>query len=53
MSIKPLFAIHSVLGIGTIVIYFMLSKKVDATTAATQPLKQMLSPKSRSIVGRI
>lgn len=52
-SIKPLFATYTVLGIAIIAIYFMLSKKVNATTVATQPLKQMLSPKSRRIVGRL
>jgi MFS family permease len=54
-SIKPLFILYSVLGIVVIAIYFTLSKNVELASGQehVKPLAQTLSPKSKSIVGKL
>jgi MFS family permease len=54
-SIKPLFIFYSVLGIVVIAIYLTLSKRVELESGEQQvkPLAQTLSPKSKSIIGKL
>lgn len=52
-SIKPLFLVYSVLGIGVIGIYFMLSNKIEVSGNIVKPVKQTLSPQSKQIVGKL
>lgn len=52
-SIRPLFLLYSALGIGVIVVYFMLSKKVEVSGTIVKPVTQTLSPQSKQIVGRL
>jgi MFS family permease len=57
-SIKPLFALYSIIGLGVLGIYFLISSRVelrnnnnDINTSA--PFKQTLSPKSKEIVTKL
>src|SRR5919197_1558018 len=63
-SIKPLFLLYSIFGIGVLVIYFLLSNKIEVegnnnnnnnnnTIKRTKPLKETLSPNSKEIVGKL
>lgn len=52
-SIKPLFLLYSILGIGVIAIYFMLSKQIEVSGNIVKPVTQTLSPQSKKIVGRL
>jgi len=64
-SIKPLFLLYSILGIGVVGIYFLLSKKIETAQTncslnrpekkkvAGRSVIQVLSPKSRRIVGKL
>lgn len=57
-SIKPLFLLYSVLGVTVVVIYFMLTKRVDLAAASgqeqlTKPGLKALSHESKNIVGRL
>lgn len=65
-SIKPLFLLYSVLGLGVVGIYFSLSKKIEISKYDDQDLNRperkskseissllSLSPKSRKIVGKL
>ena len=63
-SIRPLFLFYSIIGLGVLGIYFLISNKVEIgrnnnnnnTTTITnlsKPLKQTLSPKSKRIVGKL
>ena len=58
-SIKPLFILYSILGLGVLGIYFLISNKVevnrnnDNTTTNIQPLKRTLSPKSKEVVSKL
>ncbi len=60
-SIKPLFLFYSVVGIGVLGIYFLLSNKIeiessnniDTIKMPKKPLRQTLSPKSKEIVGKL
>ncbi len=65
-SIKPLFLFYSILGLGVLGIYFLLSKKIEIETLEgeekdennnkkkiPQSRKQTLSPKSKEIVGKL
>lgn len=53
-AIKSLFILYSILGIIVLAIYFMLSKKIElATGEITKPLTQVLSPKTKKIVGKL
>ncbi len=56
-SIKPLFLVYSALGIGTIVIYLLLSEKIEAPSSSSsyvsKPLTKILSPNSKRIVGKL
>lgn len=53
-AIKSLFMLYSILGIIVLAIYFMLSKKIElATGEITKPLTQVLSPKTKKIVGKL
>ena len=62
-SIKPLFLLYSIIGLGVLGIYFLISNKVEVdevtitiiitTTNISKPLKQTLSPKSKEIVGKL
>jgi len=65
-SIRPLFLLYSVLGIGVTGIYYLLSKKIEIVqtnddglnspernNGAKKSLLQALSPKSRKIVGKL
>ena len=53
-SIKPLFMLYSILGIIVMIIYFMLSKKIELTSdQIAKPLTQVLSPGTKKIVGKL
>ena len=52
-SIKPLFLLYSILGIGVIAIYCMLSKKIEVSGNIVKPVMQTLSPQSKRIVGKL
>ena len=65
-SIKPLFLLYSILGLGVVGIYFSLSKKIEISKHDDQDLNRperkskseisfqlSLSPKSRRIVGKL
>ena len=53
-SIKLLFLLYSIFGIILIGIYFSLSRKIELSSVVTaKPLSQMLSPKSKTIVGKL
>ena len=63
-SIKPLFVLYSIIGLGVLGIYFLISNKVEISrsnnnnsnnkiTNTSSPFKQTLSPKSREIVGKL
>jgi MFS family permease len=54
-SIKPLFLLYSVLGIGVIGIYFMLSNKIEVLLSGNtaNSVMQTLSPQSKQIVGKL
>ena len=62
-SIRPLFLFYSIIGLGVLGIYFLISNKVEigrnnnnnntTTTTLSKPLKQTLSPKSKRIVGKL
>ena len=53
-SIKPLFMLCSILGIIVMIIYFMLSKKIELTSdQIAKPLTQVLSPETKKIVGKL
>jgi len=53
-SIKPLFMLYSILGIIVMIIYFMLSKKIELTgDQIAKPLTQVLSPETKKIVGKL
>jgi MFS family permease len=52
-SIKPLFLLYSVLGIGVIGVYLKLSNKIEVSGTILKPVGQTLSHESRQIVGRL
>jgi MFS family permease len=54
-SVKPLFLLYSALGIVTIVIYTLMSHKVeiDSSAIAKKPIYRALSPESRKIVAKL
>jgi MFS family permease len=62
-SIRVLFILYSVLGLGVLGIYFSLSKKIEAqentntntsnTNNIPKALKQTLSPKSKEVIGKL
>src|SRR6188472_960115 len=62
-SIRPLFLFYSIIGLGVLGIYFLISNKVEivrnnnnnntTTTNLSKPLRQTLSPKSKRIVGKL
>jgi MFS family permease len=61
-SIRVLFILYSVLGLGVLGIYFSLSKKIEAQNTNTntnntnnipKALKQTLSPKSKEVIGKL
>jgi MFS family permease len=66
-SIKPLFLFYSILGLGVLGIYFLLSKKIEIEILqaeeekdennnkkkVSKPRKQTLSSKSKKIVGKL
>jgi MFS family permease len=66
-SIRPLFLLYSITGLGVLGIYFLVSKGVEIDlgrsdnnnnnqkilTNLSKPMKQALSPKSKEIVGKL
>ena len=52
-SIKFLFVFYSILGIGVILTYLMLTKEIEAKRTGLKPLKMNLSPKSRIIITKL
>ena len=66
-SIRPLFLLYSIIGLGVLGIYFLVSKRVEIDlgtgdnnnnnqkiiTNLSKPMKQALSPKSKEIVGKL
>src|SRR5919199_2818995 len=63
-SIKPLFVLYGIIGLGVLGIYFVISSRVELSvnnnngddcnaTNKPIPFKQTLSPKSREIVGKL
>jgi MFS family permease len=52
-SIKFLFVFYSILGIGVILTYLMLTKEIEAKRTGLIPLKMNLSPKLRVIITKL
>src|SRR5919199_5972088 len=64
-SIKPLFVLYSIIGLGVLGIYLLMSNSVEVNrnnnnnnsnnniTNISKPLRQTLSPKSKEIVGKL
>ena len=54
-SIKPLFVLYSIIGLGVLGIYFLVSSRVELRNDNNTPipLKQTLSPKSKELVGKL
>src|ERR687886_1529205 len=55
-SIKPLFVLYGIIGLGVLGIYFVISSRVELSVNNNNtsiPLKQTLSPKSKEIVGKL
>lgn len=66
-SVRPLFLLYSIIGLGVLGIYFLVSKRVEIDlgmgnnnnnnekiiTNLSKPVKQALSPKSKEIVGKL
>ncbi len=53
-SVKPLFLLYSALGVLTIVIYALMSRRVEIhSNAKRKPISQVLSPESRKIVTKL
>jgi MFS family permease len=55
--IKPLFALYSIIGLGVLGIYFLISNRVELSNNnainTLTPFKQTLSPRSKEIVGKL
>ena len=65
-SIRPLFLLYSIIGLGVLGIYFLVSKRLEIDlgtgdnnnnqkiiTNLSKPVRQALSPKSKEIVGKL
>jgi MFS family permease len=59
-SIKPLFLLYSIIGLGVLEIYFVISNRIEvnrnmntSTTNTPRLFKQTLSPKSKEIVTKL
>jgi MFS family permease len=59
-SIKPLFLVYSIIGLGVLGIYFVISNRIEvnrnmntSTTNTPRLFKQTLSPKSKEIVTKL
>ena len=54
-SVKPLFLLYSILGIITIAIYALMSKRIEIRSSeiSKRPILKILSPKSRRIVTKL
>jgi MFS family permease len=62
-SIKPLFVLYSIIALGVLGIYFLISNRVELSRSnnnsnnnaiiTSAPFKQTLSPKSKEIVGKL
>ncbi len=53
-SVRPLFLFYTVLGIATIAIYALMSRRVEISSDAhNRPISQVLSPESRKIVAKL
>ena len=59
-SIKPLFVLYSIIGLGALGIYFLISSRVELSRSnnnndinTSAPFKQTLSPKSKEIVTKL
>jgi MFS family permease len=65
-SVRPLFLLYSIIGLGVLGIYFLVSKRVEIDlgmgdnnnnqkiiTNLSKPVRQALSPKSKEIVGKL
>jgi MFS family permease len=52
-SIKFLFVFYSILGIGVMLTYLMLTKDIEAKRNGLKPLKMSLSPKSRDVITKL
>jgi MFS family permease len=66
-SVRPLFLLYSIIGLGVLGIYLLVSKRVEIDlgngdnnnnnqkiiTNLSKPVKQALSPKSKEIVGKL
>jgi MFS family permease len=52
-SIKPLFILYSIIGIGVLGIYFLISSRVELSVKSNNTFRQTLTPKSREIVAKL
>ena len=58
-SIRPLFLLYSIIGLAVLGIYYLISNKVEVQVnnndnhKLSSPAKQVLSPKSKQIVGKL
>jgi MFS family permease len=59
-SIRPLFLLYSIIGLAVLGIYYLISNNVevqvnnnDNNNKDSKPVKQVLSPKSKQIVGKL
>jgi hypothetical protein len=52
-SIRSLFALYSLFGIGVVITYLMLTKEIETRQAVVRPITKTFSPKSKLIVGKL
>ncbi len=53
-SVKPLFLLYSMLGVSTIAIYFLMSKRIEIPSGIPKrPVYKILSPESRKVVTKM
>jgi MFS family permease len=52
-SIKILFGLYSIVGLVVMIIYIMVSGKIEIKSSIKRTVKQTLSPKSKRIVGKL
>jgi MFS family permease len=58
-SIRPLFLLYSIIGLAVLGIYYLITNKVEVqvnnndNNKLSRPVKQVLSPKSKQIVGKL
>jgi MFS family permease len=52
-SIRSLFTLYSLFGIGVVITYLMLTKEIETRQTVVRPITKTFSPKSKLIVGKL